>query len=115
MFLHDDNFNSRAPTFRNRSPTILRALKRADGVSGGWWWTLLLTFESVPLFSNLFESIEELLLFFSEQLPVLPKIVIISIIIYIARHLGFFKSDNYIIIQQALLGLPIESFLLRLK
>ena len=35
IFLHDDNFNSNAPTFLNRSPTIFRALKRADGVRGG--------------------------------------------------------------------------------
>jgi len=68
IFLHDDNFNSNAPTFLKRSPTIFRALKRADGVRGGWWWTLLLIFESVAVLSLLFESIVELL-FFSEQFP----------------------------------------------
>lgn len=68
IFLHDDNFNSNAPTFLKRSPTIFRALKRADGVRGGWWWALLLIFESVAVLSLLFESIVELL-FFSEQFP----------------------------------------------
>jgi len=34
MFRQDDNFSSRAPTFRSRSLTMLRAEVRADGVRG---------------------------------------------------------------------------------
>ncbi len=34
MFRQDDNFSSRAPTFRRRSLTMLRAEVRADGVRG---------------------------------------------------------------------------------
>ena len=36
MFRHEDNFSSRAPTFLSRSPTMWRALWRADGVRGGF-------------------------------------------------------------------------------
>ena len=34
MLRQDDNFSSRAPTFRSRSLTMLRAEVRADGVRG---------------------------------------------------------------------------------
>ena len=33
IFLHEDNFNSSAPTFRKRSPTIFKADILADGVN----------------------------------------------------------------------------------
>ena len=33
IFLHEDSFNSRAPTFRNRSPTMFKADILAEGVS----------------------------------------------------------------------------------
>ena len=33
MFLHEDNLSSKAPTFRNKSPTIFKADSLAEGVS----------------------------------------------------------------------------------
>ena len=33
MFLHEDNLSSKAPTFRNKSPTMFKADNLADGVS----------------------------------------------------------------------------------
>lgn len=35
MFLQDDNFSSRAPTFRSKSPTMFKAESLAEGVNCG--------------------------------------------------------------------------------